>query len=290
MKSIKKYDEFILEYDVYFDTRSKPVKMKKGDSVLEEIKKIAPWYLENINEIAPIYRGFQGKRYTRYNEPRKMFTISPSRFERYARNTDNHYIELIDNSHYWTEYPKRSRSIICTTGLEKAGKYGQVYRVIPVLENSKIAVCPKDDVFFSFKYLFGKLREINNTGFASITDFNDWLNFGFGMPEDVDYNYIVDRIQSVMDDMEYNEYDEEEVNQALRNFTKNLKSGKVEITDMVATLDAWMSPDKNGFSLIEYNRNSDELPENKEVYTSSDCILVLESAFQDEFSFELYGE
>ena len=255
MKNIKKYDEFLLEYDVYFDTRSTPVKMNNSDSILDVIKEKAPWYLENIENITPIYRGLGGKRYKRYDKPRRAMTVNPSEHKRFARNTDNHYMQIIDNSEYWSEYPKRSESIICSFSKVKANRYGQVYRVIPLEENSKIAICPGDDVFFSFPVLFKNLEKINGKKITPISAFNDWLSRGFGIPDDerIDRDFIWGRVSSVVDELQNTDsedFDEEDANYEIKIFSKRLVDGDLHYDDFFLQLEDWMEPEDNGFKLM----------------------------------------
>lgn len=291
MKNIKKYDEFLLEYDVYHDTRSKPIKLNNSTSILDVIKEKAPWYLENIKNITPIYRGLSGKRYEIYNKSRRAMLVSPSSHTRYARNTDNYYIEMIDNSEYWSEYPKRSESIICSFSRAKAGAYGQVYRVIPLKENSKFAICPKDDVFFSFPILFENLKKINDREINNISSFNNWLGFGFGIPDDdgIDKDFIYGRVNSVIDEMnntDPEDYNIENFNYELRNFSEKVVNGELHYYDFYSQLEEWMEPEENGFKLIKYNRESINLGRMNEVYTDSDCLLVLEHELQNELNGE----
>jgi len=61
---------------------------------------------------------------------------------RVSRNTTNHYTLIIDNSPKWKRYPKRSKSIICTTR-------GKAFYVFPE-DKSRIGVCPSYDFWPSF--------------------------------------------------------------------------------------------------------------------------------------------
>lgn len=287
MKNIKKYVEFLLEYDVYHDTRTTPVEMNNSSSILDILREKAPWYLENIENITPIYRGLRGDRYKENGVLKKALTISPSNHKRFARNVDNHYIEMIDNSEYWSEYPKRSESIICSFHKAKASIYGKVYRVIPLEENSNIAICPREDVFFSFPVLFKNLSRLNGKRISAIDDFNDWLSFGFGIPDDenISKDFISNRINSIIDEMsetDIEDYDPEEFNDEIRNLSAKIVKNKLHFDDFYSQLEEWMSPEENGFRLIKYNRNSTKLGRMNEVYTNANCLLVLEDELQKE--------
>jgi len=69
---------------------------------------------------------------------------------RRSRNTRNYYTLLMDNLTPWKAYPKRSRSIVCSTSKSKSSGYGNLYVVLPY-NNAKIGICSTDDIWFSFE-------------------------------------------------------------------------------------------------------------------------------------------
>ncbi len=70
--------------------------------------------------------------------------------ERKSANTLNYYTLLLDNVlPEWKEYPKRSRSFICTTELTKTYLYGNTYQVYPI-GDPLIGICPEADLWISF--------------------------------------------------------------------------------------------------------------------------------------------
>jgi hypothetical protein len=79
--------------------------------------------------------------------------IEPSKHERVSANTSNVYTLLIDNLRSWSEYPKRSRSIICSTSAFNAAGYGvhnPPHQVFPE-DGAKIGVAPRSDIWNSFE-------------------------------------------------------------------------------------------------------------------------------------------
>jgi hypothetical protein len=68
---------------------------------------------------------------------------------RISANTQNYVTLWVDNSKEWTHFPKRGRSLICSTDAHTASGYGEVAVVMP-LENTKIGVCSKPDFWDSF--------------------------------------------------------------------------------------------------------------------------------------------
>jgi len=109
-------------------------------------------FLEKNYEVndTKIYRGNNALSYD------KIYIIDPKNFNRKSKNTANYYTLLIDNSPRWSKYPKRSKSIICSTDYHDSGFYGKVFLVIPEI-GSKIGICPKSDIWDSFV----NIRDLN---------------------------------------------------------------------------------------------------------------------------------
>lgn len=293
MSNIFKYSQFILEeYDVVHDTRSKPIELGVGESISSYLMDKASWYFEDIDNITPIYRGIDGNTTSmRYHdkdgERQKLLSIDPSKHKRYSRNTDTIYIAMMDESDYWSQYPKRSNSIICSTDFDRASSYGQVYRVIPLKEHSKFALCPKYDVFVSFEHLFNKLKSLGfkfRESMPAIPELNDLVISMGGMHDDEEANrdniaVSLDLFKSSwLDDGE--DYHEENWQYAdmIKDFIKNYKENIIQIGDIYEEIERHMNPKDNGFKLIEYNRST-KLPTDNEIYTDCECLLVLESEF-----------
>jgi hypothetical protein len=75
--------------------------------------------------------------------------IDPSKSVRVSANTANYYTLFMDNDPSWKAFPKRSRSIIGATNLERINHWPTIYRVYPY-NGAKIGVCPSDDIWTSF--------------------------------------------------------------------------------------------------------------------------------------------
>jgi hypothetical protein len=92
-----------------------------------------------------IYRGLESE------QSNQMYLfVQPSLYYRESRNTNNFYTALIDVLPSWKNWPKRSQSIICSNTYRGAVTYGTVYVVLPK-NQAKIAICPKNDFWVSFK-------------------------------------------------------------------------------------------------------------------------------------------
>lgn len=217
--------------------------------------------------------------------------VSPSKFTRKSANTDNYYTLINDNSPAWTKYPKRSKSIICSTSDHMAYRYGTVYAVFP-FDNAKIGVCYGDDYWSSFLYL------------ESITDipamyaFNNELKATFDISIVKKYTGNIDNVKT------YSELQKKF--KKLDEFVKIYDSGDVESIDsdyhyssnvlykkFTGLLENWYSitlfrkyydfndtekylrhlldPKKNDFEL---KRVGKELPNDVEVWTDADSILI----------------
>jgi len=77
------------------------------------------------------------------------YIVKPGEHTRVSANTYNTYTLLIDHSKKWAKYPKRSKSIICSTNSTGPNSYGEVYVVFPK-DGYKFGVCPTYDMWESF--------------------------------------------------------------------------------------------------------------------------------------------
>jgi hypothetical protein len=95
------------------------------------------------------------------NDTGEIWLTNPALRERKSRNTKNYYTLMFDNLPSWRDYPKRSRSLICSSNKRVAGNYGDIYVILP-FNGAKIAVCPANDIWDS----------INSLGIAGLDCFN----------------------------------------------------------------------------------------------------------------------
>ena len=119
-----------------------------------------------------IYRGLRGSATYPY------WIVNPAKSYRVSRNTNNFYTGLLDKLPAWKDYPKRSRSIICSSNPAYCESYGNVVVVLPV-NGAKIGVCPEEDIWGSFrKTVYDRL------GLKSMGEFN---NFFVGALEKINH-------------------------------------------------------------------------------------------------------
>jgi len=98
-----------------------------------------------FNSQLEIYKGIE-----EHSHGQILYSDS-SKYLRSSANTSNYYTILIDNFlNPWKQYPKRSRSFICSTSEDYAEAYGQVYQVYPI-GDPIIGFCPQRDIWESFQ-------------------------------------------------------------------------------------------------------------------------------------------
>lgn len=202
----------------------------------------------------PIFRGFDGRD--------EAYVVNPSDFTRKSANTENYYTVLIDNLPDWKDYPKRSKSIICTTDSYKARRYGNVYKVYPV-DGSKIGVCPSDDIWPSFQPDISWLYQFNN----DLDRMSVLLNQKIHSNSNVIFSDLIkffDDIQKkkgiILDDLEC-EFEEP----IFQRYIKSRNTFKELVEDA-------LNPTKHGFDL--YTPKTFDVSGDHEVWTDGMCVLV----------------
>lgn len=109
--------------------------------------------MDSVHNKSVIYRGIQ--------ETNDVFLyVDPSKHTRQSANTYNYYTLLMDNLPQWKNYPKRSKSIICSSDKKTSYDYGTLYRVFP-FDTAKIGVCPSEDIWVSFEPDIENLATLN---------------------------------------------------------------------------------------------------------------------------------
>jgi len=97
--------------------------LKEGRTKDITKRKFLEIYEENIGvnpeKLPKIYRGLDENYLYGY--------VKPAEYSRKSRNTSNYYTLIMDHSQKWKQYPKGSKSIICTTSRSKAENYGSIY-------------------------------------------------------------------------------------------------------------------------------------------------------------------
>jgi hypothetical protein len=272
---ILRFSEFILER--YADD-SRGLKFTLDEAVSFYNKNCTDWNLE----IDQIYRGV-----VRSND----FDYSmhqPSKFDRVSRNTSNFYTRLLNILPSWKNYPKRSKSLICTTYLNDALNYANrrennVFIIIPV-NGAKIGLAGADDFWFSFPNI--------SPAFSNMDDFNAWFKYFLQILYPDDYKYKIDELNK-LDNNEFKELIREigEVlitnpnivesfeNWMSRKFVYNYIDSK---KDFLSYLDTLLNPKFNKFTLLTTKKQNilDKIAPS-EVWTDGDCLLISYPKFEE---------
>ena len=196
---------------------------------------------------------------------------------RKSQNTSNIYTRLMsDILSSWKQYPKRTRSFICSTSAKEASLYvepnqtsSKHYFCVFPENDTLIGLCPKNDIWNSFEsgLHFSSMNAFNH---IMIQFFSNVLGIS---SDDITPIFLKDNdvILDFFDKVEKQYRQNPDINllpYAIRNYHNELISGK----SIVDILNEKMSPENNGFSLI----NIQQLPKykNRECWFSSKCLMI----------------
>jgi len=248
-------------YNYINEGRSQKIEQSKA---LEIIRKNCNQILSNYKKTGRyIYRGLENDTYTLYIDPKKSI--------RKSANTKNYYTLLIDHIwKEWSDYPKRSQSIICTNNLVTAEGFGSPYIIFPY-NNSKIGICPSEDLWISFNNVLNS-QTLEDFVFV-ILGLLDGLNIKYG---NIDTN--PKDLEMALNEM----------GNLMRNDEKKLKTvddiwtkegfgfgieGFVEQNKNFADyLGELFDPDKNRFRLTDTKQGIQG--NGNELWTDGECIMI----------------
>lgn len=208
--------------------------------------------------------------------------VKPSEYTRRSANTTNYYTTLLDNLPSWQKYPKRSKSIICTTDFDRAEGYSynkNTFYVFPA-EGSKVGICPQNDIWKSFK-------EFDYENWEDLSIFNISMNSLLKIYGNLTKNYYVDdsNYNAMLEAFDYITEHKQKIYDAAEILSKDVWYGRNII------LDVWkrprfktqtffdfinkslLNPDYNDFKLQTYNNNFIAQDE-KELWTDGDSVLI----------------
>jgi hypothetical protein len=199
--------------------------------------------LEACSNGKMIFRG------TRINTLPVML-VDPSASQRKSANTENYYTLLIDNLPSWQNYPKRSKSLICSTSRHVAelfsqdnDKNGGVYIVLP-FNGAKIGICPQRDIWLT-NIQGRRMYEWNRI----------YSSYGIS-----DSSY-----QSMIRDMHY-----DGLAASIFNNDINIKTD----AEMIVYLDEMYDPVNLGFSVVPIEGLPEASNDPRELWTDSKCYLI----------------
>jgi hypothetical protein len=247
------FKNILQEYDYEQEHRSEAVNVKWEADAL--IKKMTNNDLDKVKERTLLYR------YSSNSD--SILFIKPSQFERKSNWVGNIHNIIIDNSKYWEGYPKRSKSVVFTDA--KSIQYwsgrndDKRYNVIP-MNNAKIVICPDEDFGRSFEIGLGMLGDLFDYSIDWIKIFNYY--FSYRMDIDIYENISIEKLKE-----KFNSIKMDEQQRAFLHFTKGFKT-------LFEFVDYCLSPDLNGFKIVNYDDSFKNITNGQEMYTDSDCLLL----------------
>lgn len=238
----------------------------------EAKQKIAEHCQDVIKNNIWIYRGIP-------NTSEYLFgnaTFSPPRK---SANTYNFATLIIDNSTEWQEFPKRSKSYICSSSKNYAGGYGKLYRVYPY-DGANIGICSGRDIWWSFKQTMDKLD------ISSIDALNQTLKKLFEAvlnknQVDLSYDALKQACEEIDIKLHQHNYDFFEFASHYGQLHPVCFNLLIQLTKqyklpLLHGLTRLLDPVVNGFTHINISHaKSGTLPSNNEVWTDSPCIFEL---------------
>ena len=211
------------------------------------------------------------------NENKKFAEVIPG--IRKSEYTSNIYTRLFSGLlPSWEKYPPRNKSVICTNDINKATRYSAHitknkdtvnYFVILPQNGTKIAVCPADDIWKSFKYAtqtvsarFG-IQELASEIPCILTTYANGQKFNERI-----YKRMTKMFESESDEklLEYFIEAEENIRENYsESYLDRYKKHERDIyyfvvkavlkgTGIIEFFNNLLSPNKNGFSLVNVNK------------------------------------
>lgn len=250
------------ESDDYKKARSTPI---TNEEVIELLKTDYSEAWENHKKGITIFRGTQSDH--------NALITDPSIGTRVSANTRNYYTAVIDNSPRWKKFPKRSKSVICTTDKNYAGNYGEQYVVFPI-NGSKIGVCSKEDFWESFPIIRRRFTELPigtnlnslNRVIASLMNLAD----PHGTTDVKTIATLKKKFVLIDEYLNNKKYlENEDINQEFIDLTLDALSYKGKIEDSIEGL---LDPDLNNMQLVsvkDFNFKGKH-----EVWTDGKCLLI----------------
>lgn len=189
---------------------------------------------------------------------------------RLSRNTSNYYTLWMDNHPQWSQFPKRSKSFICTNDEYYASGFGNNMKIVIPFDGVDIGVCSNNDLWDSFP------QTMKNGLSYSMDDFNNmvesFINMVLGTYNNrydgswSEYKKVIEKVDK--------DYDMEhiirttEYQGSVSDFSQLVKKHG----SLMKTLEELMSPKSNDFSLV---KNPAHLPaDNHELWMEGPILMV----------------
>jgi len=276
---IFKFDQFVNEdsnpndpwkkYGYKNKSRAEKLEMTKE----EALDKYAPWY---------DWENCETKMYRMVDADSAVRFIDPKKHKRGPRHSPVLYQLFIDE---WKGWPNRSESVICSTkdyGLSVYGK--NLYRVIPIKENSLVAFTPSSDIWSSFGvglWTVDNKLNVRSLDIDSLTKKLVDYYYAGDAPKDLSLDDFKKRCQEI--DIEKNPIVKSKFDQAghkwfdtkedLLRFKRNYPNGFYDVLDEI--IDPMGSKYIGEFQLLEYNNETTiDRDSRTECWTDQPCLMI----------------
>jgi len=191
---------------------------------------------------------------------------------RKSRNTQNYYTLLMDNSARWKDYPKRSKSFICSSSFAFAAGFGDVYSVWPY-NGAKVGVAPARDLWQSF---YDSLHGNSLNGFNHTL--GQMLKMSGASFNDTNVTSLIKAMNTLDDKLRKGEID-------FNDMVRKLDIGMTWITNsyknnyhLYEVIDKILDPKTNGFKVVKVGQKYEDGGDSRECWTDSPCIFVRRAA------------
>ena len=183
---------------------------------------------------------------------------------------------LFSNLDSWSRYPKRNISLIGITDSEHGDAYGRVFVMLP-FNGGKIGVCPREDMWYSFKNI-NRLETGFNWVLGEIINnvYRNSVKVRLGEPKD--YNVLLkyfdkvdelpkDQLYSIVFDIIEDTVEREQFMDLMPRYFDD------EGVKLIDELNRILDPSKNGFKLMKAGAKINGV---REVWTDSPCVLAVD--------------
>lgn len=260
-----------LEYSTYENkTRSVPLKEDEFLSILKN--KCKNWY----NNPKPLVR------FKHNVDHHSIFSkINPKLSTRKSLNRHNYNTMLMDNLPSWSEFPKRSESIIFYNkiigSMSGASGFGNKFYFVIPFDSAKIAAAPSDDLWnsknkdisLSFDESFSEMLDTIGAPDNNYEEFIRYMNKTD--PKDLKSrgleSYLFSKIHK-----EYNRYKENDFNTFMDFFNYLLRPNNFKRD--------FDNKNQDGYEVLDYTQTINK-KHKLECWTDSECLLIYGGTVND---------
>jgi hypothetical protein len=209
----------------------------------------------------------------------------PSTGERRSENTFNFYTLFIDENKYWEGFPKRSKSLICSTNIERAREYSRKASsslcVVFPKNGSLIGIVPAEDIWdVGVPFLNTQLETIQE--FAELIAYYTQTSF----PSTNRIKNMQQLKAAISPDLLDELVKEHTVGDSeLREKLKNSRGLDFDVDKVFAYIEKQWHPDLLYFDLIR-TRELSSISDDQEVWTDGDCLVIEENFVSQLLDYE----